>query len=103
MGVSYDNKTFNFVPIINSINLRKLVKSSYIIEIIFSFLREKKKLEVIKYNNKYQKLFKINIENYKEISKKYLIIDKKGNGKIYIFGTNIIIFEGKFLNGKKKW
>ena len=101
MGVSNSNKTFDSEPIINSVNLRKLVKSNYIIEIIFSFLREKKKLEIINYNNKFQKFFKINIEDYKEISEKYLIIDKRGNGKIYKLGTNILIYEGKFLNDKK--
>ena len=48
-----------------------------------------------------KKLFKANIEEYKKMSGKELIIDKKGNGKIYKLGTDILLFEGKFLNGKK--
>ena len=101
MGVSSGNKTFDSEPIIKPVNLRQLVNSAYIIEFIFSHLRLTKKLEVINYIKKFQKLFKVNIEEYKKMSGKELIIDKKGNGKIYKSGTDILLFEGKFLNRKK--
>ena len=38
---------------INYINLRKTMKSSYIIKQLFSYLSENKKLNIIIYNNNY--------------------------------------------------
>ena len=51
-------KPFKFVSI-------NTIKSKYIINDIFSFLCENKKLDLIKYNNKFQKILKIDINYYK--------------------------------------
>ena len=81
-------------------NLRD-IKSSYIIERIFSFLNEKEKLKMIIYNKELQKLCSICTEDYEKKSGKYRIGEKNGKGKEYIINTNILIFEGEYLNGKK--
>ena len=50
--------------------LSESVKSKFNILNIFSFLDESKKLNIIKYNKKYQTLLDDNIECYKTISEK---------------------------------
>ena len=50
----------------------KLIKSSYFVEILFSNLDEKGKLELIKYNKKLQGIMNINLINYKIFSVKYI-------------------------------
>ena len=101
MGVSGDNKPLISEPLYIPVNIRKTVKSSYIIQYIFSFITYRKKLEVVNNNKHFQNLFKINIEDYKKLSGKYVIFDKKGIGKEYKIGTNILTFEGTYLNGKR--
>ena len=98
---------------INSVDLRKLVKSNYIFEFIFSFLPENKKLNLIICNKNLQKKFGVNIESYKEISQKYFEGNRNGFGKIYKLNPSDnhneknridygkLLFEGKFLKGKK--
>ena len=87
--------------IINQIvNLRKAVKSSYIIDNIFSYLNLRTKLILIIYNKKYQNQFGINIEKYKEISGKY-IIKENGNVKEYELGSNKLLYEGEYKNGRR--
>jgi len=78
-----------------------LIKSPYIITNIFSFLNEKQKLNMIIYNNKLQKIFSVDIRDYKKISKKYRIGEKNGKGKEYIIDTNRLIFDGEYINGKR--
>jgi len=56
---------------------------------------------MIIYNKKFQKMFSVDINDYKEISGKYKIGKKNGKGIVYIINTNKIIFEGEYLNGKK--
>ena len=77
------------------------VKSSFIIKIIFSFLIEKHKLNIIIYNKELQKKLSVDINNYKKISGKYKIEGKNGKGREYEFDTDILIFEGEYLNGKR--
>ena len=57
------------------------IKSSFIKKIIFSFLSEKKILNVIMYNKELQNMLSFDIEDYKEASKKYKIGEKDGKGK----------------------
>ena len=101
MGVSGDNKPLISEPLYIPVNIRKTVKSSYIIQYIFSLITNRKKLEVVNNNKHFQKLFEINIEDYKKLSGKYVIYDKKEKGKEFKSGTKILIFEGKYLNGKR--
>ena len=89
-----------FKEIESKINFRD-IKSSYNIERVFSFLKNKEKLDMIKYNKELKKICSIDIEDYKKVSGKYKIGKKNGKGRENIIGTNILIFEGKYLNGKK--
>ena len=82
------------------INIRD-IKSSFILEKIFSFLSEKQFLMMIMYNKRLQNMLSISIEDYLKKSGKYKIGEKNGKGKEYIIGTNKLIFEGEYLNGKR--
>ena len=84
-----------------SISLIKSVKSIYIIQRILLHLDEKKKLDILKYNKNIQKQIGIDIEYFKKISGKYKIKEKNGIEKVYALDTNLILFEGKYLNSKK--
>ena len=52
------------------------IKSSFIIKIIFSFLSQKQKLNMIIYNKKLQKMLSVDIYDYKEISGKKRLVKK---------------------------
>ena len=84
----------------SKINLKD-IKSIYIIKTIFSFLHEKQKLKMIVYNKELQKKLLICIGDYKYITSIYKIGEKNGKGKEYIYKTNILIFEGEYLNGRR--
>ena len=77
------------------------IRSSIILKRIFSLLWKNKKLDLIIYNKKLQGKFGLNIDDYKKASKKYKKIEINGKGKEYLLDTNIVIFEGEYLNGKK--
>ncbi len=83
------------------VNLIKTVKSKYILQKIFSYLEENIKLILIVHNKNYQNLFGFDINNYKNESGKYRIIEKDGICKEYTLNGNKLIFEGEFKNGKK--
>ena len=55
----------------------KNVKSSYFIRIIFSFMDEKKKLKLIKYNKSLKENMNIRLVSYKIFSRKYIIYMNK--------------------------
>ena len=85
-----------------TVNMKKEIKSFYIIKEIFSYLKEKKKLDLITYNKSMQKLMGYNIDYYMNISGKYKEAEKNGEGKEFLlFDKTKLIFEGKYLNGKK--
>ena len=86
----------------NTVNIRD-IKSPFIIKNIFSFLSEKQKLNILIYNKKIKKKLGININNYIKQSGKIYIGKRNGFGEEYLLNTNVLIFEGKYLNGKKKW
>jgi len=77
------------------------IKSFYRIKLIFSFLSERKKLDIIIYNKKFQNKLFIGIEKYKKISGKYKIGKRNGECKEFKIGTNTLLFEGNYFNGKK--
>ena len=89
-----------FEKIKTKANIRD-IKSLYIKKKIFSFLEEKQKLNIILYNKELQKELLVDIEDYKKSSGKYKIGKNDGLVKEYILNTNILIFEGEYLNGKK--
>ena len=82
------------------INIRD-IKSAYIIKYIFSFINIKQKLNLIIYNKQLQKIIGVDIEDYKETSGKFKILEKNGKGREYILNTKILKFEGEYLNGKR--
>jgi len=86
--------------LLKTVNLRKSLKSSYILKDIFSLLSEKKKLLIISYNKKYQAKLDIDIENFKKVCVKYIIREKNGNAKEYD-KKDQLIFEGEYLNLKR--
>ena len=79
----------------SKINIKDSI-SSYTIEEIFSFLDDKQKLNMIKYNKELQKILFVDIEDYKELSGKYKIGKKNGKGKEYNINDELI-FEGEYL------
>ena len=89
-----------FEDIRYNINIRD-IKSAFIIKLIFSFLSEKQILNMIIYNKELQKIFSVDIDNYIKKSGKYKIVEINGKGKEYIINTNLLIFEGEYINGEK--
>ena len=79
----------------------KNVSSIYFIKFVFSYINEKRKLEIVKTNKDFQKIIDINIINYKLFAGKHLIYEENGKGKEYSLFNNKLIFEGEYLNGKK--
>ena len=78
----------------------KNVKSSYIIKIILSYIRDERKLDLIKYNKKLKKILKINLNDYKALSGKYIIRDEIGKYNIYSFEDNKLLFRGEYFKGE---
>ena len=106
MGASNFNKkmieTNNIIiENIDSINLTKTIKSSYVVQIIFSFLDEHRKLNMIKYSKKYQESLEIDINYFKEKSVRFIVGDKNGKGKEYDVFFKNLMFEGNYKNWKR--
>ena len=85
----------------NNKNLFKKIKSKYILKFIFSYLNEKTKLEIIKYNKTIQNIINIDITNYKFLSRGYIIYESNKKGKKYDIINDYLEFEGEYLNGKR--
>ena len=96
------SKKDNLINDVNStINIVKNIKSIYNIKRILSLLSAKKKLSLIINNKALQKKLNINIENYKTLSGKYKVTENDGNTRIYKINSTLLLFEGKYVNGKK--
>ncbi len=74
---------------------------SHALKIIFSFLNEDKKLNLIKNNKNLQKILDVDIQNYKKFKKIYKIVEKNGKGKEYLKNNNQMVFEGEYINGDR--
>ena len=79
----------------------KEIKSKYIISYIFSYISDSTKLKFALYNKQLQNAIGINIINYSIFSGRYRIINEKGDGDEYDIFNDEIIFQGKYLNGKR--
>ena len=79
----------------------KNIKSIYFSQIIFSFLEDKRKLELVKHNKSLQKILNISIINYKFLSGKFIKYETKNKGIEYHENGVLMIYEGEFLNGKR--
>ena len=92
----------NFGIIKSEKNFATSIESLYILKYIFSFLSEKRKLNIIIYNKHLQKMLDTNIENYKRIKGIYRKGGKNGKGKEYnydLYGG--FKFKGEYLNGER--
>ena len=85
----------------SKIDIEKAIKSFYNLKNIFSFLSEKQKLNMVINNKHLQKKFDIKIEDYKRISERYKVGERNGKGKEYDISTDVMLFEGEYLNGKR--
>ena len=81
------------------------IKSRFFAKILFSYLDEKKKLKLVRYNKSLQKNLAISINNYLHFNGRYIIYESNGKGKEYSQNGELI-YEGEFLhcekNGKGK-
>ena len=85
-----------------NINLRD-IKNIHNRKEIFEFLDKKLKQNIIIYNKELglKKILDVKIEDYKEVSGKYIEGRRNRKGREYIIKTNALIFEGEYLNGKR--
>ena len=77
------------------------IKSLFILKKSFLHLSEKVKLNLFVHNKKFQYKFNIEIIDYKRISGRYIIYERKGKGKEYNSYNDKLIYEGEYLNGKR--
>ena len=77
------------------------IKSTYTIKMIFAQVHNRIILDLIKYNKKLQKIYDININNYKMFNGISIIFESEGKGKEYDNYKNMVIFEGEYKNGKR--
>ena len=77
------------------------IKSIKILKTIFNHLRNNKKFIIMNYNKFLQNKFGLTIDDYKQKAKRIKVGGLNGYGKEYISNSNILIFEGKYLNGKR--
>ena len=113
MGIVCDKKTKSNIDSDNeisnkkkpndfeTINLIKEIRAKHIMKIIFSTMEEKLKLNIIKYNKKYQNILDINVNSYYSNSEKDRVIEKNGICKEYIRRKGALVFEGEFKNGNR--
>ena len=77
------------------------IKSTYFLIELFSYLTIKKKLKIIKYNKKYQTNFNLNIIDYRLIIGGFIKYETGNKAKEYDDFNNLVLFEGKYLNGQR--
>ena len=77
----------------NNIEVLKKVKSKYIVDIFFSYIDEKIKLKIVKYNKHLQNIINIKLINYKFFSRRYIIYNKNGIAREYSGYNDELIFE----------
>ena len=78
------------------------IKSIFFIRKLFSYIYEKRKLNLIIYNKNIQKIIDINLINYKIKSGKYVEHESKEFSKEYdSYNDDTLIFKGQYLNGKR--
>ena len=77
------------------------IKSKYILKNFFTFVDEKNKLDIIKYNKNMQNILDISLINYKTFSGRYILYGENGKGKEYNMYNDKLLFEGEYLNRKR--
>ena len=77
------------------------IHSRFIIKTIFSFLDERKILELVKYNKNLKEKLDISLIDYEVYSGKYKIGGKNGKGQEFDICNDKLLFIGYYLNGKR--
>ena len=77
------------------------IKSNYLIEFLFYYITERRKLELIIYSKRHQKKLNVELTNYKFFTERYKVAPKNGKGKEYNGKNDQLIFEGIYKNGKR--
>ena len=80
----------------------KNIKSIYFLDFVFTYLKEKVKLNITKYNKILQKSINMKLINYKLVSGKYILKESNVMWNIYDASKDILLFEGNYLNGNGK-
>ena len=78
-----------------------IIKSKKILKYIFKHLEYHNKLIFMNYNKALQYKFELTIDDYKNESKRIKIGGLNGFGKEYTLDKHELIFEGKYLKGKR--
>ena len=78
-----------------------IIKSKKILKYIFNHLRNHRKLILLNYSKFWQYKFELTIDDFKNVSKRIKIGGLNGYGKEYTKDKHELIFEGKYLNGKR--
>ena len=73
----------------------------YFSKIIFSFLEERHKLLLIKYNKSLQMNLDISLNHYKCFSRRYIIYESNVKGKECNGSNDELIFEGEYKKGER--
>ena len=97
-NIDNTNSNYENVNCLKNRNLLDNIKSTFFSLILFSYLDEKIKLKVIKYNKNVQSKINIKLNNYKFYSGKYIIYETNNKGKEYNGYSDKLIFEGEYLN-----
>ena len=79
----------------------KKLNTYYFLKIVFSFMDERRKLKIVKYNKTLQKILDRNLTNYKLFSSKYIKYESDGQVKELTSNSDKLIYEGGYLNGKR--
>ena len=77
------------------------IKSLYFLKIVLLHIKERRKLELIKYNKSLQKKVYISLINYKIFCGKNLMFEENGKVKEYNCFNDKLIYEGEYLNWKR--
>ena len=77
------------------------IKSIFFIKLLYSYIKEERKLELTRYNKNLQNIININLINYKFLSKKYIIFETNNKGKEFRRDNDELICEGEYLNKKR--
>ena len=76
------------------------IKSSFVLRNVFSLINIRRYLKIISYNKNLQNILKVNINDFKRVTGKYIIGEINGYGKEYDSKDNLL-FEGEYLKGKR--
>ena len=74
------------------------IKSSHIFQKVFTYINEKMKLKLVKYNKRISNKLYIGLINYQTFQSKYIVYEENEKGKEYNIFTNELIFEGNYKN-----